>query len=354
MAATDFAAITKYAGQYDKQLIAQALNGMDFISQVRTIRKASSHGVLLPKMTVNGGIRPLNLNVEAPKGANRNFSGRKLYVYGGMKIITINPEEARGSFMDEMLDPKAKEIPFAQWIWEQEMKKISSEINDNIYLSDYNADAAAWDAGDAYAVGDYVNFEESIYKAVAITVAGESPTTAAAKWEEVDNVVISKGWGTIIADEIDGGNIAGANLIATGAISNANALDKFELMYKGMSQTHRKLGGTFKVASDVYRAYVEHERSEFGNVATPDFGDGTKFIYGSNKKWAIEECSWMGDSGRVIATQKNNLAFGTNLEGDANTIAKTIETLHGYKSVVKWLQGCEISDLETLYVNDQE
>lgn len=352
--ASDFAAITKYAGQFDRQLVSQMLNGLDFLDQVRVMRKASAHGVLLPKMTVSKGIRPLNLNVEDPKGKNRSFSGRKLYIYGGMKIITIVPEEARQTFMDEQLDPNAKELPFAKWVWEKEMEKISQEINDNIYLGKYKGDSADWDAAAAYTGGtDYVNFGEVIYKCVTTTTAGQSPTTHPAKWEDVDDAVISEGWGSIIATEITAGNIAGANLITTGAITTANALTKTELMYNGMTSAHRKLGGSFRMGPDLYAAYIEHERTTYPSAANPNFGDGKKYIYGSSKKWEIEECSWMGDSGRVIVTQKNNLAFGTNLESDMNKIGKTVDTLHGTKSIVKWQQGCEISDLETLYVNDQ-
>lgn len=349
-----FEAITKYAGQYDKKLVTQALNGMDFVSQVRVMRKASAHGVLLPKMTISAGIRPLNIDVVDPKGTNRTHSGRKIYVYGGMKIIRMIPEEARGTYQDEMLDPKAKVIPFAEWVWTAEMAKISAEINDNIYLSVAQAGATAYNAGTAYAVGDYILFtDNSIYKCVTITTAGQSPVTNAAKWLEVDGVAISKGWGSIIADEITGGGIAGANLITTGAINNTNALTKLELMYNGMTATHQKLGGTVRVSSDVYRAYVEHERATYTAAATPELGDGKKYLYGTGKKWQLEDCSWMGSSGRVIMTQKDNLVFGTNMESDSNTIGKTIEELHGTKSVVKWLQGTEISDLETLYVNDQ-
>jgi hypothetical protein len=352
--ATTFDAITKYAGQFDKQLVAQALNGMDFMKQVRVLRRASAHGVLLPKMTVNKGIRPLNLNVDSPKGTNRNFSGRKLYIHEGMKIITINPEEARGTFLDANLDPNAKEIPFAQWIWEQEMAKIASEINDNIYLSDYHGDAADYSAVTVYNPGDYITFTDySVYKCVTLTTAGQSPTTHPAKWSEVDDVVISAGWGTIIADEITAGNIAGANLITTGAITNANALTKLELMFNSMTATHQRLGGKALVSSDVFRAYVEHERATYTAAATPELGDGKKYIYGTGKKWVIEESSMMGASGRVIMTQADNLAFGTNMEGDFNKIGKIVDTLHGYKAIVKWQQGCEISDLETLYVNEQ-
>jgi hypothetical protein len=60
----------------------------------------------------------------------------------------------------------------------------------------------------------------------------------------------------------------------------------------------------------------------------------------------------MGSSQRIIMTQFDNLIVGTNLAGSPG-ITKTVDTLHGYKSVAKFLIGSQISDLENLYVNDQ-
>lgn len=350
MAATDYAAIAQGAQNFDKMFLAQIINGLDFINDMKVHRKVSGNGLLLPKMTVSGGIRPQNFNVEDPKSTNRTWSGRKLYVKPAMKIISIVPEEARESFQDEGLDPNAKELPYGQWVWQREFEKIKQEINDNMYLGVDESGAAAFNSGSTYAVGDYVNFNNTIYKCVTITTAGQSPTTHPAKWTDVDHLVISEGPGTIIANEITASNITP---ITTGAISNTNALTKFELMYNDMTAAHRNLGGYFLCSSDVFRAYIEHERTTYGNVATADMGDGKKYIYGSGKKWEIRECSWMGTSGRVIATQKDNLRFGTNLEANMSSIGKVVETLHGYKAVVKWLQGFEISDLETFYCNEQ-
>jgi hypothetical protein len=352
MKATEFEAIAKWAGDNDKKIIAQVLNGLDFVPDMRVIRNVSGHGMLLPKMTVAKGIRPLDLAIENPNATNRTFSGRKLFAYPFMKIITMIPEEVRASFADRGLDPKATEIPLAQFVWEGEFAKIASELNDSAYLNEYHGDAADFDAGVDYALGAYVVFGEhrNIYKAIADPAAGESPATHPAKWEEVNSMVIADGIGTIIAEEITATNITP---IVTGAIDNTNALDKIELMYKDMTAAHRKLGGVVRVGADVFRAYIEHEKAEFPNAANPDFGDGRKYVYGSGKKWEIREANWMGDSGRVIMTQKENLVFGTNLESDQNKIANIIKTLHGYKAIVKGLAGFQISDLETLYVNDQ-
>jgi hypothetical protein len=352
MSKTAFDSIAKFIGQYDKKLIAQALNGLDFVKDVRTINNASLNGTLLPKMTVAKGIRNLDLNVSSRSGEQRNWSGRKLLIYGGMKIINIIPEEAMNTFQSDMLVPGAKEIPFAQWVWEQEFKKISTEINDSIYLSTYKGDASVLDTGSGYTAGDYVKFgsEYDVYKCVTNATAGQTPTTHPAKWSKVNESIISEGWGTIIAAEISGGGLT--NVITTGTPSASNAVDKVELMIQGMTQAHRKLGGCILMSSTQYSNYLLAERAKYNYVATPQMGIGKKTVYGY-PNWEICEATWMGSSNRYIATQQNNLVFGTNMVADLNSAGKIIQTLHGYDTVVKWHQGCQVSDLETLYVNDQ-
>lgn len=354
MSKTLAAGIALFIGQNDKKLINQTLNGLDFINQVRVIRNASLNGTGLQKMTVAKGIRPLNLNVDSREDNQRTFGGRKLLVYPGMKIIDLIPEELYNTWMSDMLVPGAKEMPFAQWVWEQEFNKIKSEINDAIYLSDYNGDAAAWASGSTYASGDYVKFGtyENIYKANQATSTGQSPTTHPSKWDLVNESVISTGWGKIIADEITGGAIAGSNLISTGSITSSNAMTKVEAIINGMTVAHRNLGGIVRVSPVVYANYLKEEKTVFTAALTQGMGAEKKTVYGF-PKWSIEECSWMGSSSRIIATQKDNLVFGCNMESDMSKAGKTIETLHGTKTVVKWIQGCEIADLETLYVNDQ-
>lgn len=352
MAKTSFDAIALHIGQFDKKMIAQALNGLDFASQVRVIRNASLNGTLLPKMTVAKGIRNLDLDVETRSGSHRTFGGRKLMVYPGMKIIDIIPEEAYKTFLSDMMAPGAKQMPFAQWVWEQEFAKLASEINDNIYLSKYKGDAAVWASGSTYTANtSYVKFgsENDVYKCVTNTNAGESPTTHPAKWSKVNELIISEGWGSIIATEIAASNITP---VTTGAVDATNALTKVEAMLTAMTVAHRNLGGVIRMSPVLYDAYLKHERATYTAAATPTMGTGEKTVYGY-PKWKIESCSWMGSSGRIIATQFDNLVFGTNMIDDTNKAGKTIETLHGTSTVVKWIQGCEIADLETLYVNDQ-
>lgn len=354
---TEVAAIAKWAGMYSKKFLAQMLNGLDIMQDLAVDRMVSRQGKLLPKFTAQGGLRPLNTNIESNGGTERLWSGRKLFVYDAMKIFTIIPEDLITSFLSDMTAPGALQIPFAQWVWEKEMAKLASEINDNFYLADYAADAAAFDAGIVYtfsaSVPQYVTFGplEDIYKLLSTTTAGQSPTTHPAKWQKVNSTAITTGIGTIIAKEIAATNLSVVSA-ASGSISNSNAMDKIEAMYNGMTIAHRNAGGVVRVSHDVYRKYITHERSVYGNTARPGDENGKKYVWGSGGKWEIKPCTWMGTSQRIIMTQFENLIVGTNLAGSPG-ITKTVETLHGYKSVAKFLIGSEIADLENLYVNDQ-
>lgn len=352
-AVTDVEAIAKWAGQYDRKFMMQMLNGLDIFTDLTVDRNVSRHGKLLPKFTAKAGMRPLDLDVESNNRKERTLSGRKLYVYDCMKLFKIVPEELIESFLADMVAPGAVQIPFAQWFWQREMEKLSSEINDNFYHSEFHADAADFNPASTYSAGDYVKFTDSnFYKCLSNTNAGESPISHPAKWEEANGVVCFNGPAKIFADEITAGNISP---IATGVITSANALDKLELMYQNMTPAHRKKGGAFLVSEDTFWNYVKHEQSVFGATNTSNSGDGRKYIYGSNKKWEVVPVTWLENSNRVIVdVQRANLRVGTTIVGSAGpSIGKIVPTVHGYLTSAKWLLGFEIADLEPLYLNDQ-
>jgi hypothetical protein len=354
---TEIAAIAKWAGLYSKQFLGQMLNGLDIYKDLAVDRMVSRHGKLLPKFTAQGGLRPLNTNIESNGGTERTWSGRKLFVYDAMKVFTIIPDDLITSFQSDMLAPGATQIPFAQWVWMKEMEKLASEINDNFYFADYAGDATAWDSGEDYTYSasapQYFTFGslEDIYKLVATTTAGQSPSTHPAKWLKVNSLAIATGPGTIIADEIAATNLSVVSA-ASGSVSSSNILDKIEAMYNSMTVAHRNKGGLVRLSPDLYRKYLIHTKSAYPMELGKDSGDGKMYVWGSGKKWEVRECTWMGSSQRIIMTQFDNMIVGTNI-AQTPGITKTVETLHGYKSVAKFLIGSEIADLENLYVNDQ-
>lgn len=350
--ATIVNSIAQWAGKYSKDMIGSMLNEISFMNSraIKIYRNVDEHGILLPKVITHGGIRPQDTAVESDTRTNRTITGRKLFAYQGMKIITFVGKEVRKSFLEYAGDPKATELPMAQWFWQEEFRKIASEIEENFYSSTYQADAADWDAGDTYADDDYVNFENDIYICEATTTAGQSPTTHPAKWTKVNESVISDGWGTIIANEITATNITP---VVTGAVSNTNAVAKVELIVADMSTALYKKGGTVNLSPTDFKYYQQNLRTTYGYTATAGMGDGKHYVFGTGSKWEVVEAPWLGDSRRIIASTDKNLAFGTWLESDMNNIGNSVPTLHGAKHVVNWAQGAEIGDLEAIKVSDQ-
>jgi hypothetical protein len=354
---TEIAAIAKWAGMYSKQFLGQMLNGLDIYKDLAVDRMVSRQGKLLPKFIAQGGLRPLNTDIETNGGTERTWSGRKLFVYDAMKIFTIIPEDLIASFQSDMLAPGALEMPFAQYVWMKEMEKLAAEINDNFYFADYAGDAGAWDSATAYTysatVPTYKTFGalQDVYKLLSTTTAAQSPLTHPAKWLKVNSLAVTTGIGTIIAKEIAATNLAVVSA-ASGAVTSSNYLDKEEAMFTAMTPAHRSKGGIVRLSPDLYRKRLINMKSAYPMELGKDSGDGKMYVWGTGKKWEVRECTWMGASQRIIMTQFDNLIVGTNIAGTPG-ITKTIETLHGYKSVAKFLIGSEIADLENLYVNDQ-
>lgn len=351
---TNVDAVAKWAGMYSKQMLNQMLNGLDILADNKVDRMVSRNGKLLPKFTALKGMRPLDVNIEENNAAERNIGGRMLYVYDMMKLFKIVPDEEAllESFMSDMIAPGAKEIPYAQWIWQKEMEKLASEVNDNFWLQRNNRSAPTFSPSATYTAGQYVRFGDTAdyYRCVTNTSAGESPTTHPAKWAQENHLVSFDGPAKIIADAITASQISP---VITGAISTSNAGDRIQTMYDTMTVAHRNAGGHVKFSWDVYQKYLEWEKAEFPYVNNQSMGDGIKYVYGSAKKWVIKPCTWMGTSQRIVFDVKNeNLVVGTNLVNTPG-VTNTVPKLHGYLSVAKWLLGFQIADLEALYVNDQ-
>ena len=354
---SDIAAIAKWSGQYSKAMFAQVLNNLDVFKDLAVDRNVSRFGKLLPKFKANGGLRPLDTNVTDNGQSQRSLGGRKLMVYDAMKIFNIIPEDLISSFLSDMIVPGAKEIPMAQWFWQKEFEKLGSEINDNFAAAEYAGDAGAWASGTAYtfssSTATYKKFgtNNDIYKLLATTSAGESPTTHPAKWSKVNEKVTHTGHLTIIKNEITAGNHT--NVITTGSVTDSNALTKIELMYNAMTVAQRNVGGVVWVSPIDYACVLNHYRSLYPHFVSNSNGDDTLYIFGSGKKWPIKQATWLGTSRRIIFDIQNmNLMAGTNLASIPG-ITNYVPTLHGYDAVSKFMLGGEIADLEVLYTNEQ-
>lgn len=352
--ATDISALQGYITKYDRTLIYQMLNGLDFVRDLDIIRNLREPRAL-SKMTVDEGVRRLNLDIESAKGG-RKWTERILTPELGMKIIKMIPEEVRESFQSEMLDPNAKELPFAQWVWAREFEKIASELNDNFY---YNTrpTVVAFDPAATYAVGAHVLYKEVIYKQVSAgtTTAGESPETAAAKWEDVDNKVLFNGPDSIIKTAIAS---EGLLAVGTGTFNDTDAYAYFKDMWGAVTEAHKNKGMVAHVSFDVAQDLAENVNTLFGSgkgIGGVDIEEGKVFtLKNTGGRLKIVPHTWMGASRRVIMTHKGNAVLGLNAASDSQKVGKVVETLHGYRAIVKFILGFQFRDLENLYVNDQD
>src|SRR5690606_20225773 len=86
-----------------------------------------------------------------------------------------------------------------------------------------------------------------------------------------------------------------------------------------------------------------------------DLEEGKRFkLKGTGGRLTIAPKSWMGGSSRIIITPAGNGVLGTNQLSDMNKVGKTVPTIHGYRSIIKWMLGFQFRDIEVLYVNDQD
>ena len=300
----DISALAAYGGAYEKKLFSTLFNELDFTDL--TVIPNVKNDLNLTKLSVASGVRPYS-SVFQPPTDDLDYSGRVLSAKLAKRDIEIEPLKYQSTWMAEMLTPGTdpQSIPFAPYVWEQVIKKVASEVNDSAtYLGVYNS-------------------------------AG---TTA---------VAVATGYGTIIANEITGGNLVP---IVTGAITNVNAVSKFELMMKSMPSAYRRAGFNLYVSYDLSDKYQEDYRERYKKYVSMN-EDGSFFIDNTSRKVKITPVTWMGTSQRIIATPKENMLVGTDRLSDLQKI-NTHPTLYTLQAGIVFTIGYNFRDLSAMRVND--
>jgi hypothetical protein len=310
MATPDTSALSAYAGKYQKALFSTLRNSLDIFNDI-TVLPGIKNTLKLTKLTVKDGVRAYREAFDAADD-DLSYSGRDLSVELLKRDMLINPLKYRSTWMSEVMKDGVNpdDIPFAKFISDQVMGKIAQEVNDNAYL-------AAKGAGTS----------------VATTFDGLGTLIAAA-----------------IAAETA---VAGTGLapVATGAITNVNAVSKLEQMTKAMPVAFRRAGFNHYVSFDVFDKYNEDYRERYKKYLEQNT-NGEYFIDNTARKVKIVPCTWMGTSQRVISTPKENLLAGIDGLGDMDKIHTDIE-LEILKWRVLFAVGFQIRDLKAIKINDQ-
>lgn len=176
---------------------------------------------------------------------------------------------------------------------------------------------------------------DKIYRnTLYLGVRNSAGTTAAA---------ICNGWGTIIAAEITATNLTP---VATGALSNTNAVTKVEQLYDGFPAWMKEVDAIIYCSRNNFSNYARHYRTLNGFKA--DIASTTD-IRIDNTNTILRAAGFMGTSGRLIGTVAGNLVFGTDVESiqSAASVRRNIVEARPMMNV-----GVQFKDLEALVVND--
>ena len=222
---------------------------------------------------------------------------RVLTAYQAKLDLELDPEDFRNTYLAEL-----PEMPFEQFTVNQAAKQFMDAIYTNTLWTGVR-DANGTDAAD-----------------------------------------ICDGWGTLIAAAITATDLTP---IATNAITASNAVTEIEKVTNGVTAKMKQKGFNVYVSYTVFQHYRTHYRATYGFNFNPN-QEGYYMIDGTKAK--LIPVAFMGTSGRVVATYPGNLVFGTDL---GRISMHPTPHLNLLQTRLLMPAGCQIRDLDVLFVNDQ-
>lgn len=297
-------ALAAYGGKYEKKLFSTLRNNLDLLKDT-TVVPGIKNTLNLTKLTVGTGVRSYREQFDA-QDTDLNYTPRVLATKLLKRDIQINPLKYRETWMSELMKPgvNPQDLPFAQYVYEQVVKQIASEVNDGAYLAVLGAGASVADSFDGFA--------------------------------------------KIIADAILATDLTP---VATGAITSVNAVASFESMMKSMPVAYRNNGFDIYTSYANWDLYQEDYREKYGKYIEPNT-NGYFFIDSTKRKVKVVPATWLGSSSRLIATPKENILTGVDAVGDFDKIHVETE-FELIKLRLLFAIGSQFRDLAALRVNDQ-
>ena len=363
----DLSAISRYAHQFQKKLITTLMTGLDIASDIMVMPNVKT-SMKLPKLSVGQGWRPFSSTTEFKTG-DLKYSDRELTVDVGKRELLIDPEKFRQTYLSLTLTPGSGankfDVPFVQYIWDEVIKKVQNEINEQTsYFGFDKTDAAQWLIGTAYTAGNKVfqtvNGVVEYFEAQGATTGDDPATDDGTNWLNVTARAVVPGLESVILDAITASEITPVSL---GAITTpAEALAAFKELFRSMPVAFKN-SMIIIHASHTDCEFLLDGMQDLTKYTDPDVSNmiqmGLIPIPATNKKAWAKPASWLGSSRRLIAEPMNdmlkkgeNLVMGTDLLSDFNEIT-TNKNLWTLEAGIKGVLGFQISDTEAIRVGDQ-
>lgn len=358
MESVDLSKLKAYPGEFRMELIKKLYNALNLEQEGILVMPNIKNTLILHKLLTKKGVKPYTGKFNA-KGNDFGFEPRELKVEKAQRDWSIEPSKYLPTYMASLRgrgeSANNMTIPFAQVMWEAALEELATELNtETVYHGVGKAAFAAYAAGTAYAVGALVKYTQDnelrYFRCVAATVAGQNPDTNPEKWEDAGARALNVGFGKIITDEIAEGDIVP---VATGAVNNTNAYDKFTQIYRAHPEPV-KAGKHGKVIT--LCSYTDYEAltDDYENKIKKNFDeiDGITYLAKTNRNNIIKPVSWLSGSRRLISTLPNNLVAGTDQMSDMNEI-KVMEQMYHLEAGLTFMLGFQIADLAAMKVSDQ-
>lgn len=302
MANPDLSALAAYGGEYKQQLFSKFYRGLTAAKDLTLVENVKNK-LNLTGLDIDGELKP-GTGIFKPKGGF-NFKPRVLQVEEFQRDVQMFPKKFRTSFMAAMRGrgegAKNKNIPFAQYCWEQFMLQNASQINKRtIYFGVGKGAYADYDAGAAYAVGDRINIanptdgEIEYWQCKTITTAAQTPYTHPAKWKKAGPEAICEGFGPKIAAGVSSGEIG---TVTTGAITTSSgAYAQFKKVWRAQDEEIRDgdaLVPTFCSYTD-YDLLTDDQEDKVSKYTEIDQSTNMRFLKGTERRNVIIPVLWLG------------------------------------------------------------
>lgn len=371
----DLSAITAFSATNQKALIASLINGLDIANDIM-VHPNVKNKIPMPKLKVGNGFRPYSSSQEF-KVKNLTYTDRYLEVKVGKRELLIDPEDYRGTYLIHATSPGSaaskKEIPFAQFMWEQVIKAVQREINDETAYKGFDSSAIDDWEGDptTYAAGDIVTFASATnnpngvkdyYLCLATTAGDESPDTTPAKWLYVTHRAVCPGIESYILDGITATEIAP---VTTGAITSTAgvAITAFKKLFRAWGAAYRNNGIIISCSYTDFDLLLDDLADKYKGIKDDASANGFIILPETNRKCYVKPATWLGTSRRLISgpvfldggnPKQMNLFMATDLLSDLNGI--NVLTQSQLWTIIAGLKACigfNYQDPEGIKVGDQ-
>ncbi|MEH0153674.1 hypothetical protein V6R21_32305 [Limibacter armeniacum] len=324
--AINIEALQQYCEEFQRELITIPTTSMDDIFNHFNVLPGIKDRYVLSTLQLEKLLKPYgkDWSKKANVGA---IKPRTLQVQIGEVNLEENPLEYRKSWLAMLMKKgvDASDHPFEKEFFEQILATVGHELNmDVLFNGIYNS-----------AGTDAVDVNNGFFKIITDELAIGAQSA-------IDNA----------GDATEGFDLTRGNVIATGAITSADALTKLKDMYRQIDDAFRSRPVKMYMSYNVYDKYCDDYKAETGANPYNTKYEQT-YLEGSAGMCEIVPLAGMGTSQRVIISPEWNMCVGIDGESDQEKIEVMKTNPKTLAIFLALAFGVQFATLDAVWINDQ-